>query len=99
MISNNTIANQIGKIEKLSKKKATVEEIQDFLHITDYLTLTQYINQQVKLGTLTPVNSSKFNGKTPPLYRSYHMRPKQEDTSSYRDELLYHLAIIYEGLR
>lgn len=77
----------------LQKKKATTVELQEYFGIEDYLEFCSYVKQLEKKGMLVPVKSSRFNGKTPPLYQAYHIIKNSEDNEAYRKELLYQLSL------
>lgn len=80
-------------IQKLNKKKATIEQLQEFTGIADYLIFTEYIKENVDAGILKPVKSSRLNGKKPALYRAYHIVTIPPENEKYREELLYQLEI------
>ncbi len=78
-------------IRKLNRKKAALDEIQEFIGIVDYLEFAEYVKEQEDAGILKPVKSSRLNGKKPALYQSYHIITTPPDYKLYQEELLYQL--------
>lgn len=78
-------------IRALQKKKVTLDEISRFYKIEEYTLLYEKIKQDIEGGIISPIKSSKLNGKKPALYHAYKVIPLEEDYSMYEDEMIYQL--------
>lgn len=73
------------------KKKITLDEIIKNYRIDDYQLLVKFIIDNIDMGTITPIKSSRTNGKNPALYNAYRIIVSESDNSKYKDNLLYKL--------
>lgn len=78
-------------IRKYSNKRIDTLEMQKYLSIDDYEEFAGIVKQLEGKNILTPVKSSKLNGKRPPLYNKYNILREQKDYSAYEDELKHKL--------
>lgn len=76
----------------MGKKKISLEEIAKKQKIEDYTALAQYVYQQIENGRIKPVKSHGTNGKSPALYKDYHVLEEEKDYSQYLDEIRYQLS-------
>lgn len=79
------------KISDYPKKKITLIELQEFLRIATYQELAQQVYELIESQQISPIKSSKLNGKKPALYNSYRIHRISEDYSQYEEELIYQL--------
>ncbi len=70
------------------KSKMTIEEIQAFYKIDDYLKLAELIKEKINSQEITPIKASKTNGKKPALFNSYWIK-KEEPKGIWIEELDY----------
>ena len=80
------------KIKDYPRKKISLDELQNFLKVSDYTDLVEQVYDMIREGQVTPVKSSKLNGKKPALYMAYHIHREPEDYLIYQEELLYQLV-------
>lgn len=78
-------------IRKYGYKRIDTMEMQKYLEIDDYEKLVTAIKELEGKKILSPVKSSKLNGKRPPLYNRYNILDEKKDYSLYIDELMYKL--------
>ncbi|MDI6617105.1 MAG: DUF2220 family protein [Clostridiales bacterium] len=78
-------------IRKYNYKRIDTLNMQKYLSIDDYNEFVKVINELETKNIITPVKSSKLNGKRPPLYNRYNILPEQEDYSAIYDELMHKL--------
>ncbi len=76
----------------MEKKKISLEEIAKKQKIEDYITLAEYIYQQIQAEKIKPVKSHGTNGKTPALYKDYHVLEQKKDYSKYLEEIRFQLS-------
>lgn len=78
-------------ISQLSKKKITLQEIENFYHISDYKELAAVIKEDIKENKLKPIKTGKINGKNPPLFVSYWIikQENQEEQKKSIEELKF----------
>lgn len=74
-------------ILKYHKEKDDIKEIQKYLGIDDYFDFYKVIMDLCDKGILTPVKSSKLNGKSKALYNRYYINKPKADYSLYYEEL------------
>jgi len=79
------------KISDYPKYKISLEELQEFYRISSYQELTQRVYELLESKQISPIKSSKFNGKKPALYNSYRINRVSKDYSKYEEELIYQL--------
>ncbi len=79
------------QLNNYNKNKISLDELQALYGIKDYTNLVNLVNTLTEEGHLSPIKSSKSNGKKPPLFNRYHIIKKQEDVSKLTEELLYQL--------
>ncbi len=79
-------------IYDFTKNKITLEELQEFCHITTYSELIQIVYELIKKDQITPIKNSKLNGKKPALYQAYRIHRISEDNSRFEEELMYQLV-------
>ncbi len=78
-------------IRALQKKKVTLDEISRFYKIEEYRLLYEKVKWDIEEGIISPIKSSKLNGKKPALYHAYKVIPLEEDYSMYEHEMVYEL--------
>ncbi|MGL4953103.1 MAG: Wadjet anti-phage system protein JetD domain-containing protein, partial [Culicoidibacterales bacterium] len=81
-------------ITRYPKRKITLVEIESEKSQLTYLELYSYIQKQINLGRLEPVQASRLNGKNPVLHLSYWIKTAKQnmyDEEMLRDELQYRL--------
>ncbi|OFI05969.1 hypothetical protein CLOACE_13500 [Clostridium acetireducens DSM 10703] len=83
-------------LRNLNKKRIEIYEIQEYLQIDDYEKLVEAVIKLINEGVITPIKSSKQNGKKPSLFNRYNIEKKEEDNSKYINELCYKLNIILD---
>ena len=74
-------------ILRYHKRKDDIKEIQKYLGIDDYFDFYNVIVELCNAGILTPIKSSKLNGKSKALYNRYYINKPQADYSQYCNEL------------
>ncbi len=79
-------------INNFDKNKITLEELQKLYRITTYMELTEIVYELIEKGLLTPIISSKLNGKKPALYQTYRIHRISKDNSKLVEELTYQLV-------
>lgn len=79
------------QLTNYKKNNISLEELHALYHIDDYINLVSLVNTLIEEGHLSPIKSSKSNGKKPPLFNRYHIIKEQEDISKLTEELLYQL--------
>ena len=77
------------RIEKQSKNKLTLEELEVLYHPQSYQELVERIRSLENQGILEPISKRGQNGKSPALYKAYWVRKGEKDWEKYRDEVLY----------
>lgn len=78
-------------IRKYDYKRIDTLEMQKFLSIYDYEEFAKTVEELEQKGIISPVKSSKTNGKNPALFNKYNILPKKKDYSEYEEELNYKL--------
>ena len=79
------------KMRNTKIKKITLSEISKLYKINDYISLVEFIKNNIEAGNIEPIRFSKTNGKTPALYNRYRIIPKIEDNEKYENELQFKL--------
>ncbi len=74
-----------------TKNKITIDEIQEYLGIEEYLELVNYIDKKVNEGILSPIRAHKGNGKTPERYLKYKIIRPTFENEEYTNELKFQL--------
>lgn len=80
-------------LRKLNKKRIDTVEMQKYLGIEDYLEFASIVKDLEGKKVISPVASSKGNGKRPALYNRYNILQEEIDYSKYIEELHYGLDI------
>ena len=83
-------------LEKLKKKKITLDEIAASFKIKEYSQLYNLVNELVENEEILPIKSSGGNGKNPALYTKYKIIEKSEDNSQYIEEMNFKLSSIMD---
>lgn len=78
-------------LRKYGYKRIDILEMQKYLDIDDYESFAVKVQGLCDDGTLSPVKSSKTNGKRPLLYNRYTINQEEKDYSEYIQELKYRL--------
>lgn len=73
------------------KNKITLEELQTFYRLTNYMELTEKVYELIEKGQIAPIKNSKLNGKKPALYQAYRIQRISKDNSKLVEELTYQL--------
>ena len=76
-------------IRKYDYKRIDTLEMQKFLSIYDYQKFAKKVEEFEEKGIISPVKSSKTNGKNPALFNKYNILPEKKDYSEYDEELNY----------
>ena len=71
------------------KNKISLSELQEYYKMQTYTDLVSTVEELQRKGQITPIKSSKGNGKKPTLYNLYRIIRQIEIDTSYEDELLY----------
>jgi hypothetical protein len=85
------------KITDFPKNKITLEEFKDFMRVSNYSDLVELVYDLTGKGLITPVKSSRLNGKKPALYQAYHIYRPSKDYTIYQEELMYQLVPILKN--
>lgn len=80
---------EAGKEEKM--KRISLEEILHSQRNISYEQQYQYILTLLSKGRIKPLKASGTNGKHPALYREYWLSEKEQDYSTWEQELKYQL--------
>lgn len=78
-------------LRKYQYKRIDTLEMQKYLSIYDYKLFADTVMGLQEEEVISPVNSSKLNGKNPPLYNRYNIHQEKRDYSYYEDELKHRL--------
>jgi hypothetical protein len=70
-----------------AKKIISAEELQQICQEADYDLFHTEVEQLVESGVLVPVQSSKTNGRLPPLYNRYRIIKPQEDYTVFFESI------------
>ena len=84
------------RIENYKKNTITLNEIQNFYDINDYDTLYKTVNKLINDEKLKPIKASGSNGRSPGMYKKYRIIRKEEDLSSYLDEINFKLCTEFD---
>jgi hypothetical protein len=79
----------MSSISNIGKKIVTLDEIEKFYEIYDYLDLYKRIEEDKKSNILKAVNPKQTNGKSPYLNLKYRIIEEEKDNSKLKDELTY----------
>lgn len=77
----------LEKVLKNAAKTITDVELQQILQESDYDRFHSEVEKLVESGVLTPVKSSKKNGRLPPLYNKYRIIKPHEDNTRYLEPI------------
>ncbi|MCT4509725.1 MAG: DUF2220 domain-containing protein [Tepidibacter sp.] len=80
---------KIKNIYDFKKKIVSVNEIQEYFKIQDYIELVNFIKDLTQGGKLKEVKTSKLNGMNPALFNKYRILTKGVDNTKYIDEINY----------
>lgn len=69
--------------------KISLNELQEYLRITDYPELADAVLKLVNNNSIKPVKSRGINGKKPSLYVAYHILRDKDDDTELIQELKY----------
>lgn len=83
-------------IRNYKKNTITLDEIQNFYKINDYDILYKTVNELIDDEKLNPVKASGSNGRNPEMYKKYRIIRKEEDFSSYLDEINFKLCAEFD---
>jgi len=78
-------------IRRYQYKRIDTLELQKYLSINDYPEFAKAVGELLGKGVLSPIKSSKLNGKIPALYNKYNIIPEDRDHSLLEDELKHSL--------
>lgn len=78
-------------LRKYPYKRIDTLEMQKYLGIESYEEFTRVVKRLEEEKMISPVKSSKGNGKRPPLYNKYNILEEKKDYSNYEDELKHKL--------
>lgn len=74
-------------IRKIEKNKVDILEIKNYYKLEYYQEVYEKINYLIKEGIISPIKSSKTNGKSPQLYNRYRII-KEKNETDYTYEIL-----------
>ncbi|MFT5875341.1 MAG: hypothetical protein ACI8WT_004324 [Clostridium sp.] len=80
-------------LRTLNKKRIDIDELQQYLNISEYIELASAVTNLINDEVIMPIKSSKLNGKKPALYNRYTIIDEKEDISMYTSELSYGINI------
>ncbi|MCB2299043.1 Wadjet anti-phage system protein JetD domain-containing protein [Clostridium tagluense] len=80
-------------LKNLNKKRIDIDELQQYLNISNYMELVDVVINLINEEVILPVKSSKLNGKKPALYNKYTVVEEKEDNTKYTQELSYSINI------
>ncbi len=78
-------------LRKLGIKKIDLNNIRDYLNISDYTQLYNAICSLIDEEVIKPIKKSGTNGMKPALYNKYFIIDEQKDYSMYKDEINFNL--------
>ncbi len=80
-------------LKNLNKKRIDIDELQQYLNISDYMELVSVVSNLINEEVIIPIKSSKLNGKKPALYNRYTVVDAKEDNTKFTQELSYGINI------
>lgn len=83
-------------LNQLKKVRLELTEIEKFYNIKDYPVLAELISELIKNNVITPIKSSKTNGRFPSLYKRYSLVKVEKDNTVYIDEIKNELFIDFD---
>lgn len=83
-------------IENYKKNTITLDEIQNLYKINDYNMLYKTVNDLINNEKLSPIKAGGGNGRNPGMYKKYRIIRKEEDLSSYLDEINFKLCAEFD---
>ena len=78
-------------IRNYQYKRIDVLEMQKYLLMENYKDFSEVVEQLVIKDIISPVKTSKLNGKRPALYNKYNILQEKKDYSEHQDELKHRL--------
>ncbi|OLN32023.1 hypothetical protein [Desulfosporosinus metallidurans] len=78
---------RLKKVFKNVNKTISDEELQQIFQESDYDLFHAEVERLVESGVLSPVKSSKTNGRLPPLFNKYRIIKPQEDNTAYLESV------------
>lgn len=78
-------------LHQYGKTRIDTIEMQRYLAIDDYLEFAELVRALEMEGIISPIKSSKKNGKRPSLFCRYRIIKGEKDYSRYEEELKYKL--------
>lgn len=78
---------RLEKVLKNAKNTISDEELQQIFRESDYNLFHTEVEKLVESGVLSPVKSSKTNGRLPPLFNKYRIIKPQEDNTGYLESV------------
>ena len=90
----------IRNLYAYGRAKCELTVLQKWIVSDGYSELVEIVAELEQRGIISPVKSSKLNGKNPPLYQAYHIIPPKTDDSTLLAELdAMHYRIRTDHLR
>lgn len=83
----------MNSVDKIIKKKVTLDEISKMYNIEEYSELCNLIKNMINANKIIPIKSSGGNGKNPTLCNRYFIVKKVEDNSKLIDEINFKFNI------
>ena len=83
-------------IENYKKNTITLEEIEKLYKINEYDILYKTVCNLINKEKLCPIKASGGNGRNPGMYKKYRIIRKEEDLSSYLDEINFKLCTEFD---
>lgn len=80
------------KITDFSKNRIAIEELQEFMKVSNYSDLVELVYDMTGQGLIIPIKNSGLNGKKPALYQAYRISRVPKDYSAFQEELMYQLV-------
>lgn len=77
------------KIQQYTKNKISLLDLREFYGISEYSDLVQLVARLIEIEQITPIKTSKLNGKKPALFNGYRILRPAEDYSAEKKELMY----------
>lgn len=79
----------------MKKKILSLNEIQEYFKINDYIQLVNFIENLVQKETLKEIKTSNLNGMEPSLFNKYRVVQKVEDNTKYIEEVNYNFYFTF----
>jgi len=78
---------RLEQVLKNAKKTISDQELQHIFQQTDYNLFHTEVERLVERGVLSPVKSSKTNGRLPPLFNKYRIIKPPDDNAGYLESV------------